>query len=75
MKWRCVWHNILDYQLENAKLPHGSLAFSMCNVNEITPKICPKSNNFDNLEINDLLENIKILLDYIKKATRVQLKV
>ena len=40
--------------------------FPKCKVNEITTKNCTTSKNFDDLEISDVLENIKLLLDYIK---------
>ena len=39
----------------------------MCEVNEIAVKNCTVSKNFEDLEISDVLENIKVLLNYIKK--------
>ena len=53
--------------IERLKMPDGILSLSMCNVNEITTKKCTKSKNFEDLEISDVLENIKLLLNYIKK--------
>ena len=43
-------------------LPADSISNFMCGVNEISTENCTKSINFDDLEINDVLENIRILL-------------
>lgn len=48
-------------------MPKGILTPSMCSVKEITTKNSPTSNNFENLEIKDVLENIKVLIKYIRK--------
>jgi len=42
----------------------------MCGVNENSTKNCAASKNFEELEINDVLENIRLLLNYIKKRNR-----
>ena len=44
-----------------------SISFSSGRVNIITAQNCIISNNFADIDINDVLENIKILLNYIKK--------
>lgn len=38
--------------------------------------ICIDNNNFENIEVNDLLENINILIKYIisKKPIKIKLK-
>ena len=56
-------------------LPTDSISNFMCGVNEISTKNCTKSINFDDLDINDVLENIRILLNYIKKQRELQLRV
>ena len=48
--------------------------FPKCKVNEITTKNCTTSKNFDDLEISDVLENIKLLLDYIKNRKQRDLR-
>lgn len=48
-------------------MPLGILTSPMCNVKQIATKHSRTSNNFENLEINDVLENIKVLLKYIRK--------
>ena len=48
----------------------GSVYDKRCEVNEIAAKNCTTSRNFDDLEINDVLENIKVLLNYIKKQKK-----
>ncbi|MDO8481582.1 MAG: hypothetical protein Q7S75_00690 [bacterium] len=60
--------------METAKLPYGSLAVSMCKVNEIATKNCTTSNVFEDLDISDVLESIKLLLDYIKKRKQRELR-
>ena len=44
-----------------------SIASQLWNVNIETTQICAASTNGANLEINDVLENILLLLNYIKK--------
>ena len=56
-------------------LPADSISNFMCGVNEISTKNCTESINFDDLEINDVLENIRILLNYIRKQRELQLRV
>lgn len=51
-------------------MPSGILPNSRCEVNEIAAKNCTPSRNFDDLEISDVLENIKLLLNYIKKQKK-----
>jgi len=52
-------------------MPYNGIVFtSMCKVNEIATKNCMPSKNFDDLEISDVLENIKLLLNYIKKQKK-----
>ena len=51
-------------------LPFGSVSNQSCEVKKIPLQNCTKSKNFDDLEINDVLENIKILLNYIKKQKK-----
>lgn len=53
-------------------LPADSISNFMCGVNEISTKNCTKSINFEELEINDVLESIRILLNYIKKQRELQ---
>ena len=53
-------------------LPADSISNFMCGVNEISTENCTKSINFDDLDINDVLENIRILLNYIKKQRGLQ---
>lgn len=48
-------------------MPLGILPSSMCSVKEISTKNSVTSNNLENLDVNDVLEIIKILLNYIKK--------
>ena len=48
----------------------GSVSDQSCEVNEIAAKNCTTSRNFDDLEISDVLENIKVLLNYIKKQKK-----
>ncbi len=48
-------------------LPAGSISNFRCGVNEIAAKNCTPSKNFEELEISDVLENIRLLLKYIKK--------
>ena len=49
---------------------YGIVSTFMCEVNEIAVKNCMPSKNFDDLEISDVLENIKLLLNYIKKQKK-----
>ena len=42
----------------------------MSEVNEISTKNCTTSKNFENFEVNDVLENIRLLLNYIKKQKK-----
>jgi len=51
-------------------LPADSISNFMCEVNEISTKNCTASKNFEELEINDVLENIRLLLNYIKKQKK-----
>jgi len=51
-------------------LPAGSISNFMCEVKEIATKNCTTSKNFEELEISDVLENIRLLLNYIKKRNR-----
>ena len=60
--------------MENTKLPYGSLVFSMCKVNEVATKNCTTMKNLDDLEISDVLESIKLLLNYIRKRKRRELR-
>jgi len=46
----------------------------MCEVKEIATKNCTASKNFEQLEINDVLENIRLLLNYIKKRKERELQ-
>ena len=55
-------------------LPADSISNFMCGVNEISTKKCTPSSNFEDLDINDVLENIRILLNYIKKQRELQLR-
>ena len=60
--------------LGNTKLPYGSLVFPKCKVNEIATRNCTASKVFENLDISDVLEIIKLLLDYIKKRKQRELR-
>lgn len=53
-------------------LPADSISIFRCEVNEIATKNCTPSNNFEELEISDVLENIRLLLNYIKKRRELQ---
>ena len=53
-------------------MPYGILTPSMCKVNEISTNKCTPNSSFDDLDINDVLENIRILLNYIKKQRELQ---
>src|SRR3989344_8393809 len=55
-------------------LPADSISNFMCEVNENSTKNCTPSKNFDKLEVNDVLENIRLLLNYIKKRRELQLR-
>jgi hypothetical protein len=55
-------------------MPYGILTPSVCTVNENSTKNCTKSINFADPEINDVLESIRILLNYIKKYRELQLR-
>jgi hypothetical protein len=45
-------------------MPYGILGKTLGNVNIETTKICVASDNLQ-IDVNDVLENIKILLQYI----------
>lgn len=47
-----------------------SISTFRCDVKEIATKSSTISMNFEELEINDVLENIRLLLNYIKKRNR-----
>ena len=48
----------------------GILLSEGCKVNTIAAIISTQTINFDNLEVKDLLEIIKILLNYIKEQKK-----
>lgn len=48
-------------------MPEGILATPKCVVNEISTKNSIATNILETLEVNDVLEIIKILLKYIRK--------
>ena len=49
---------------------NSSVSDKRCEVNEIAVKNCATSRNFDDVEIKDVLENIRVLLNYIKKQKK-----
>ena len=58
---------ILYLETVSCKLPLGNLHDTVGKVNIVKVNICCINNNFDDLEINDVLENIKLLLNYNRK--------
>ena len=48
-------------------MPIGILPSSNCSVKEISMKNSLTSKDLENLDINDVLEIIKLLLNYIRK--------
>jgi len=53
--------------LDEGKMPKGILPSSMCSVKEISIKNSTTSKDFENLDINNVLEIIEVLLNYIRK--------
>ena len=48
-------------------MPKGIVSAFMYSVKEMSTKNSIASKNFENLEINDVLEIIEVLLNYIRK--------
>lgn len=55
-----------------AKVPSGTLANIVREVNIAKTEICCINNTFEEIEINDVLENILLLLKYITKTLKWQ---
>jgi len=54
-------------------MPVGILVKQVNNVNNTTTPICVVNRNFEIPETNDVLENIKLLLNYIKNRRKREL--
>lgn len=61
-------YGILLFSHGNCKVPEGTLQLPCEEINIAKTEICCINNSFENLEINDVLENILLLLHYIKKS-------
>jgi len=53
-------------------MPAGILISSMCDVKKIAIKNSTINKTFADLETSDILENIRILLNYIKKHKKCE---
>jgi len=53
-------------------MPSGIVSLSSCIVNENTHNSSTKRASLEDLKINDLLENIRICLYYIKKQQKTK---
>jgi len=51
-------------------LPCGNIQGSILNVKKIETQICAPSSNQANLEVNEVLESINLLLQYIKRRQK-----
>jgi hypothetical protein len=60
--------------MEEVKMPYGILTSSMCTVNDRATKNSVTNRNFVDLDLNDILENIKILLNYINDRKNKEVK-
>lgn len=51
-------------------MPNGILATPFCVVNENSTNSSTAISIFENIEVNDVLENINVLLKYTKKGKK-----
>lgn len=61
-------YGILLFSHGNCKVPEGTLQLPCEEINIAKTVICCINNSFETLEMNDVLENILLLLQYIKKC-------